>query len=115
MLVLKNYVMERNPMRAIVSISGLVVAAIVSPASAQTVRPEIAQECAAKWGTDYEMQLYCREKQMEAWEKLQNSNSLLNPPAMVSMIISKDRILQKAFSKISLFKKMEIQFAPIRM
>lgn len=47
---------------------------VASPTKAQTVPPEIAQRCQAQWGTDYRMQLYCREKQMEALKKLQSQD-----------------------------------------
>jgi hypothetical protein len=55
----------------ILAFSFLAVLAI-SPVEtvAQEVLPDIARDCEAKWGSDYEMQLYCREKQMEAYNKL---------------------------------------------
>jgi hypothetical protein len=31
---------------------------------------EIAQHCSAKWGTDYDMQVYCRRKHTDALDRL---------------------------------------------
>ncbi|QEN84751.1 hypothetical protein FZC33_00205 [Labrys sp. KNU-23] len=49
----------------------LAVTLITAPAFAQQVPPEIARDCAKKWGTDYEMQVYCRDQQMKALRQLQ--------------------------------------------
>ena len=49
------------------------LALISTPAMAQ-VPPEIARDCAAKWGSDYDMQVYCRNKQMKALRTLQDQD-----------------------------------------
>lgn len=41
------------------------------PVSAKATPPEIVARCAEEWGTDYRMQIWCREQQMEALENLQ--------------------------------------------
>lgn len=41
------------------------------PVSAKATPPEIVARCAEEWGTDYRMQLWCREKQVEALEQIQ--------------------------------------------
>ena len=41
------------------------------PVSAKATPPEIVARCAEEWATDYRMQLWCREKQMEALDQLQ--------------------------------------------
>jgi hypothetical protein len=37
----------------------------------------IANQCAAKWGSDYEMQLYCRKRQNEAAKSFYNATRVL--------------------------------------
>jgi hypothetical protein len=41
-----------------------------SPSFAQTLPAEIQSQCEAEWGTNYRMQLYCVEKQLDALNKL---------------------------------------------
>ncbi|NTH51603.1 hypothetical protein G6L09_11540 [Agrobacterium rhizogenes] len=41
---------------------------------AGSVPSEIVSKCAAEWGTDYRMQVYCREKQMDALRQLQEQD-----------------------------------------
>lgn len=55
---------------------GLLGVALTMPtlATAEPVPAEIATHCAEKWGSDYEMQLFCRERQMEALSKIRQSN-----------------------------------------
>lgn len=38
--------------------------------AAPSVAPEIAEFCEDRWGTNYSMQLYCREKEMDALREL---------------------------------------------
>jgi hypothetical protein len=46
--------------------------ALAAPVHAQTDErlTEIAQHCSAKWGADYDMQVYCRRKHTDALDKL---------------------------------------------
>ena len=53
--------------------AALAAAVVPAKAAADTdaeflarVTPVIAQNCSAKWANDYDMQLYCRQKQMKA-------------------------------------------------
>jgi hypothetical protein len=45
------------------------------PVPAWATPAEIAARCADEWGTDYEMQLWCRKKQIEALEQLQGMDN----------------------------------------
>lgn len=64
-------------MRSIPTIAAIVLFSATS--MAQTVPAEIARGCAAKWGADYEMQLYCRNKQTDALRKLAAQDAVQAP------------------------------------
>lgn len=68
--------------------------------AAQAAPPEIARECAAKWGTNYRMQIYCREKQMEALTALKAQDAAtaerieLYPDAVAGGILSAKKAIK---------------------
>ena len=50
--------------------------AFQSPAFAEAVDQAIAAKCASRWPDDYDMQLFCREKQKNAYDKLQKQDAV---------------------------------------
>lgn len=64
------------------------LAVLVTPASGQDVPGEIVQLCKERWGADFEMQLFCQDRQMEALQELaaRSSNDDLDRFAVQSSL-----------------------------
>lgn len=80
------------------------------------IPPEIVTKCAADWGTDYSMQVWCRDEQMNALQKLraqdapaQASDSAFNS-ALVSAAIEEVKGLLKEGGRKRVYSVMKTCF-----